>query len=204
METIEIKDPPFLIGETSIAKIEVVESSFQVLLGATGKAKAAAGGTVGDDFRKRVYRERIKAQAAFRTAEGKAISVNDETLLQLPIVYAKTLYNAIDIEAAQPGEIIQDGDGVTTPIIYRLGKPIAVKGKGEIVELEFMAKTLGDIESVLAGQSDFEQALSLIQSVARPLGSDAQLLALPTWAVAQITVPDGVTIAQKILPSFLG
>lgn len=204
MQTIEIKDPPFLIGETPIAEIQVSEVGFQAFIGATIVNIRQQGGNVtGDEYRKRVYRERIKAQSRFLDAGKKAVPLTDEALIQLPIPYAKKLYAAIDVEEAKAGEVTTKGDGVTTPIVFTLGTPIQIKGKAPITELEFMAKTFGDIENVMHQQTEFEQALALLSSVARPLGSDATFLALPSWAVAGITVPDGVTIAQQVLPSFL-
>lgn len=195
--TIEISDPPYMVGETSIAKIVIGEVGFEAFLAAIARVKG------GEDYAKLAYRERAKIQTKFFDQAGGLIAVTDEALLQMPLQYGKAFTKALDSEGSSPGKIIQEGDGITTPIIYELGTPIPVKGNGEIRELEFMAKTLGDIEDVVHRSSSFEQALALIQSVARPLGADAQMLALPSWAVAAISVPDGVTIANAVLPSFL-
>lgn len=204
MQIIEITQPQFLIGETSIAKIQVSEIGFEAFIGATvTRVRQIAGNVSGDEYRKRVYRERIKAQAQFLSAAGSPVAISDEALMQLPLQYAKPLYAAIEIEEQQAGKVIDKGDGVTKPIVYELGTPIQIKGKSPITELEFMAKTLGDVEGVMHQQSEFEQALELIKSVARPLGSDATMMVLPSWALAQISVPDGVTIAKQVLPNFL-
>lgn len=42
----------------------------------------------------------------------------------------------------------------------------------------------------------------LISTVAKPLGST--LMTLPSWAVAQISLGDGMTIMRQVLPHFLG
>jgi hypothetical protein len=102
-----------------------------------------------------------------------------------------------------PGKIVRDGDGIDKAIVYELGTPISVgQGKPPIKELEFQASTYGDVEDVLAVDAPIQQAAVLISTVAKPLGTSLSLL--PSWAVNLVTVADGVTISNHVLPRFLG
>lgn len=196
MQEILIQDPPFMIGEKSIARIEVNEIGFETFIGAVDRVSGK------DDYGKLIYRERTKVQCKFFDAAGQPVAIDDTALMQMPLQYGKQLYKALDHESAKPGKVITKGDGITSPIVYELGTPISIKGKGEIRELEFMAKTLGDVEDVLHRRTSYDQTLALLR-IAQPLGAEANMLALPGWAVSAITVPDGVTISQEVLPSFL-
>ena len=100
------------------------------------------------------------------------------------------------------GKIIRDGDGVDKAIIYELGTPIKVQGKDPITELEFCASTYGDVEDVLTADLAVQQTALLLSTVAKPLGTS--LSRLPSWAIDNITVADGVSISRDVLPRFLG
>jgi hypothetical protein len=54
----------------------------------------------------------------------------------------------------------------------------------------------------MTANDSFAQTAVLLSTIAKPLGTT--LTALPSWAVAQITVADGVAISRTILPRFLG
>jgi hypothetical protein len=99
--------------------------------------------------------------------------------------------------ASQP-QILTDGDGLTTPVLFKLSQPLEAAGK-TISELEFIAKTYGDVESVLAETNELAQTVELIKSLAKPAG----MLALPSWAVDMVSVRDGMFIERSILPRFL-
>jgi hypothetical protein len=47
-----------------------------------------------------------------------------------------------------------------------------------------------------------QQALTLIATLAKPLGTSLSLL--PSWAVNQITITDGFLISNQVLTRFLG
>jgi hypothetical protein len=64
-----------------------------------------------------------------------------------------------------------------------------------------MAKTFGEVERVLGEPIQQLQCVTLLRTVAKPVG--VSLLTMPTWAVDQITMADGMMIMDKILPSFL-
>jgi hypothetical protein len=109
----------------------------------------------------------------------------------------------LDDGEGPPGKIVRDGNGIDTAIVYELGTPIALgQGKGHIKELEFQASTYGDIEDVLAIDYQMQQALTLIATLAKPLGTSLSLL--PSWAVNQITITDGFLISNQVLTRFLG
>jgi hypothetical protein len=76
-------------------------------------------------------------------------------------------------------------------------------GTETIEELEFQAKTYGDIEAVLAENDGGLQSLLFIENLAKPITSNLKLQALPSWAVNQITPVDGLFIANTVMPRFL-
>lgn len=150
-------------------------------------------------------RDRITFQAHFMSS-GKRVTPEAEHITSLPINVAKQILAAVDLDQGLPGTIIQEGDGSIKPVLYKLGTPLKAKtGKGEdveISEIEFQAKTYGEIEDVLAAENEIMQAVALLRTVAKPVMSTGSLMALPGWALDRITPADGVTIMKKVLPSF--
>lgn len=99
-------------------------------------------------------------------------------------------------------EILLDGDGITAPVLVKLSSPLTL-GDQSISELEFHAKTFGDIEGILAESNGGKQAIIFIEELAHPVVSNLKLQRLPQWAVDQLSVIDGMFIARKVLPRFL-
>jgi hypothetical protein len=141
---------------------------------------------------------RMKEQTTLISDKKERITPDLPTIIGLPIPVAKLIIKDLDENEDAAGEIIADGDGISTPILYKLGTPVAVDNGAPIEELEFMAKVYGDIENVIGESSPFQRALALLRHVAKPAG----LLALPSWALDQITIADGKVIAEKIVPRF--
>src|SRR5262245_1781721 len=90
---------------------------------------------------------------------------------------------------------------VVKSIVFELGTAIQVQGKSPIKEVEFVANTYGDVEDVMAAANRIHQALMMLSTLAKPLGSS--LSTLPSWAVGQITTSDGFAIANEVVPLFL-
>lgn len=153
-------------------------------------------------FEAKLKRVRMQQQVDYHV-NGSVISLEMDDVLKLPIAAVRAINVHLDDDEGKVGKIIREGDGVDKAIGYELGRPIPVgQGKEPIKELEFIAKTYGDIEDVLSATDAIEQAELLIKTIAKPVHSS--LTALPSWAVEQISVADGVIIAQKVLPLFLG
>lgn len=149
----------------------------------------------------RVRRVRLVKQVTYYT-NGATVPVSMNDVLHLSIPSARLITSQLDQGEGKPGQIIRQGDGIDKAITYQLGTPIALQGKEPIRELEFLAKTYGDIEDVLSAPDQFQQTSMLIATVAKPLGST--LLTLPSWALGQITLADGFVIMRDVLPHFLG
>ena len=150
----------------------------------------------------RVRRLRLTRQVAYYK-NGTIVPVGITDVLKLSIPDARTLIARLDDNEGPAGKIIRDGDGIDKAITYELGTPIPTgAGKDPIRELEFHAKTYGDIEDVMSADNPVAQTAMMISTLAKPLGSS--LSALPSWALNQITVADGVTIQRLVLPRFLG
>jgi hypothetical protein len=153
-------------------------------------------------FEAKLKRVRLQQQVEYHM-NGTIVPLALEDVLRLPIPAVRSIDHHLDDNEGPPGKIIREGDGIDVAIAYELGKPIPTgQGKPPIAELEFIAKTYGDIEDVLAATDSIEQTSYLIKTVAKPVHSS--LTALPSWAIDQISIADGITIAQKILPIFLG
>jgi hypothetical protein len=153
-------------------------------------------------FDARLRRLRMVKQVTYYT-NGSVAVVGMEDILKMPIQAARTIAGKLDDDDEVAGKVITPGDGIDKAIVYELGKPIPMgQGKPPIKELEFLAKTYGDIEDVMAATDAISQTAMLISTVAKPLGTS--LIQLPSWALTQITVADGVTISRDILPLFLG
>jgi hypothetical protein len=153
-------------------------------------------------FEARLKRVRMQRQVSYYTG-NVAVPVAPEDVLKLPISAARIIMAHLDDNEGASGKVVREGDGIDQAIVYELGTPIPIgQGKTPIKELEFQASTYGDIEDVLAVDLAIQQTQVLIATVAKPLGTSLQLL--PDWAAKQITVADGVTISQLVLPRFLG
>ena len=150
----------------------------------------------------KVRRVRMTKQVIYYMATAP-VQISMTEVLRMPIQAARDISAKLDENEGKPGKIARPGDGIDKAIIYELGTPIPTgQGKPPISELEFLAKTYGDVEDVLAAATTFHQGLQLITSVAKPLGSS--LSALPSWAVNQIMFADGFGIVREVLPHFLG
>jgi len=151
----------------------------------------------------KLRRVRMTKQVAYYT-NGTQVPMSQVEILRMPIPAARDISAKLDENEGKPGKIVRPGDGVETAIVYELGTPLTLRAKEPVVirELEFLAKTYGEIEDVLAASSTFQQAAHLIATVAKPLGTSLSLL--PSWAVSQIMFADGYAIVREVLPHFLG
>jgi len=148
----------------------------------------------------RLRRIRLAKQVTYYiNGSTTLITPDDVTMMPIPDAHLIASYLDANDEGAI-GKIIKAGDGINTSIVYELGTPIPVTGKAPIKELEFIAKTYGDIEDVMSAGDVISQTAALIATVAKPPG----MLALPSWAVNDITMADGVTISSLVTPHFLG
>lgn len=151
----------------------------------------------------RLQRARMLQQTIFKAGDEE-LNANEVTISSLPIAVGKSILAALDIGQGKMGEIIQDGDGVTEPILMKLGTPIEMDKSGKTItisELEFQATMFCQIEDALAAGNDVDKALSLLESIATPVGVD-NMTNLPHWVIGKITTADGVLIMQKVLPAF--
>ncbi|MGQ2901735.1 hypothetical protein [Neoaquamicrobium sediminum] len=197
---IEIKNPPFEIEGTSIAALEVSKIGFKQI----AEVAAVADKGPDSDRTKRLFRERIKRQVRAVTSDGQQIALKDEHIYNIPLPYAMPMRNALDavlVNTGSKAEILSKGDGLSAPVLVKLGTPL-VMGKGDpITEIEIKAETLGQLEDAIIAETSQEQAMAVL-TIAKPVNSTLQ--ALPSWALDQITVSDGVFIMTKVLPSFFG
>jgi hypothetical protein len=150
-------------------------------------------------FEGRLRRLRLARQVIYYV-NGSTTPIGTEDVTEMPIPNARMLTEHLDEDEGEAGKITREGDGISKSIIYELGKPIPVQGKDPITELEFMAKTYGEIEDVMSAPDSIQQTALLIATVGRPPG----MLQLPSWALSHITVADGITIAKLVTPHFLG
>lgn len=152
-------------------------------------------------FEARLRRLRMMKQVTYYSGNN-VVAMTVENMLKLPIPATRLVTSHLDDDEGAAGKIIRDGDGIDKAIVYELGTPIPLgQGKGHIKELEFQASTYGDIEDVIAVDTAIQQTLIMITTLAKPLGHTLQVL--PSWAINQITVTDGVLISRDVLPRFL-
>ena len=196
---IETDKGPVFIGEVPIDYFEVQNMTFKDFATCVERANEAAGG---DDLTKHLQRERILMQVKAHKSDGTVVPMNVENLLMMPLAYGKVFTSHLLKDTSPPGEVLESGDGISAPILYRLGTPIKTGNEEkEIIELEFQAKTFGDIEDILAAENHVQKTLKMIEMLGRPVG-DLGLVTLPSWAISQITIVDGSKIMNSVLPSF--
>lgn len=197
MEKIEFStDVKF--GDATIESIEVAPLTFAELAKLWRRVSAMPG-----DAAINLQRERIRHQAHF-TGGGKRVVPDIADLLKLPVAVAKAIIDNLDTGAGPAGEVLNEGNGITGALLYKLGTPIEMKdGKGEsrdIIELEFLAETYGDVENILAAENEVQRTMALL-AIAAPVGHD-KLTRLPGWAIDRITTGDGITLMRTVLPNF--
>lgn len=153
------------------------------------------------DSRATVQSERIKQQCKFVDDGGGQHTLDYVQLANLPIKLAKEIIENLEEERHDEAKLLSPdkADGISIPILVKLGKPLATGSGKAIEELEFLAKVYGDLEQVLVGDNDMDQAAALIRTVGKPPGMSA----LPSWAYDQITWQDAVFIRNNVLTRFL-
>jgi len=209
-------DHPYTVAGKKAVKFVVRAIGYAEM----SRIATSAGREAGPGEANALVRSRsIMARTKIVTEDGKTQDIEPLVLHMMPRPVAKPLLNYINTEGDIPDDatpeqraailatvasIISDGDGLTSPILVKLGTPIAAGGAAgdkSISELEFIAKTYGDIEHVLAGSNDMEKTVALIKHVAKPVSMGLQ--ALPSWGVDGIDIRDGFFIQNEILPRFL-
>lgn len=201
---VKIDGRPFLIGEKSIDYIRVEPLSFASFTACASKANAL--GLDGSAWNVQNQRFKMKAQAKFFTKENTEVELTDTAIAQMPIPYAAAIRKLMTATSGPEGKIIGEGDGVSSSIIYELGTPIVLRNNSDettIRELEFSANTFGDVEEIMAENMLAEQVILMLKLIAKPIGGDINLIALPSWAIDQITMADGTFIMEHIRPRFL-
>lgn len=222
---IDCDGPDWKIGEAKVRKIKVralnfVQFGAAVASAVRNQANASGSGTASPaDFRKVLLRERRRIQMTAHDAKGAQIDIDDLAMMAMPRPYGVRLTDMLDASEAKPGVVVKDkkgnvGDGLTTPMLYQMGTPIKLKSAAAgqeaepaaIVKLDFLAPTLGDVENVQAETIPLLQTLALIRDCATPIiqggSSTAKLQRLPSWALDEITVTDGLMIMEHVLPVF--
>jgi hypothetical protein len=189
----------FQLGDTLIDGVIIKPLSFSGFVECITAAQMMSEPKV---FEARLRRLRINKQVTYYSG-NRVVAVTMDNMLLMPIPAVRVITAHLDDEEGPQGKIVRDGDGIDKAIVYELGTPISLgKDKGSIKELEFHASTYGDIEDVIAVDMAIQQTLIMISTIAKPLGTT--LSALPSWAVNQIAVTDGVLISRDVLPRFLG
>lgn len=176
-----------------------------IALGFSDFVKAVEGVSASNDseFNVTLQRARVKAQVRGVKADGSLVELDDVTIGQLPAPVARKIIPLLYDEGAQEsGKVLGDGDGVGKPVIFSLGTPIT--SGGEVIrELEFQARTFGEIERVLAEPTSLPQTLALVAYCAKPIHERGTLQRLPESDLAQLTLVDGTAIMRDVLPRFL-
>lgn len=204
--SLEITSPPYIVNGVAVKRLAMAPQTFiefQKTIERARLAQQIARDT--GNWRRYFLRERIRQQLRAYDASGNEVKIGDLDMMQMPRVYAGKLYNADTGGGSLPGTVLTDGDGITQPVLYRFGSPLRTGSDGlEIAEVEFSARTLADIEDVLCAETNIEKTIALVARCAKPVAiGDITLLALPSWAVDQLSSADGFKIMEAVLPRFL-
>lgn len=198
---IEIKTP-YTYNQVKVSQLITRQLSFVELVQIS--IQTARTRDPAKPFEAALRTARMIAQTQLQLADGKLVPMDAITVLSMPIPPARLLMAAIDEhDANEPmgfTDLSPKADGISAPILIKLGSPIKGQGDKEIAELELQAKSYGDIENVIGETNELEQAVALLRYVAKPIG----MLGMPAWAVDAVTIRDGLAIAKQIVPRFLG
>ena len=208
MIEIKVNDPNYEINGKHITKFEVHPINFIKFANIGSMATSMESTPQG--IQKRMFRERIKAQVKAINGDGSSVSLDETAVAHIPVASAMRIKTAMmnvlaNTGSEEPKLLSEGADGITKAIHIRLSTPITMKdskGEKEIWELEFQAKTLSDIEDAIIADNKIDQAKAIL-AVARPIGPDISLTVLPSWAVEQITMQDGLWIMTNAMDPFL-
>lgn len=194
---------PFFVGDEAISGAEIANIGF-------GRFVAIARQVLptvkpGQKFNVLMQRHRLMEQVTLVTAGGKRMKLTEDQVLALPPMVGRDLVEDLFFIDDGVGELLSgsSADGVSVPFHYKLGTPIKGQGGKDITEIEFIAKSFGDLEELTAETFELGQAYDLITKMGKPLGEGVTLLAMPSWAVDQVSLMDGLFIMNQVLPRFL-
>lgn len=194
---------PYTLLTDKIVKIEVSTPSFVGLANIVTQANALQ---TSDRSAMAVYNTvSIQERVVLITEKGERKKPDFITISGMPPAVAKQCISKFNILMPELTFLSDsDADGMSKAIHIKLTEPIKAfdpvsKAERVLDELEFFAKTYGELEAVLGEISEWDQALALIRTVAKPIG----MLKLPDWAVSGVSAADGFGIMKKILPRFL-
>ena len=196
---------PVTIGKTPIASFSIKP---QTLLGYIDVVNTARKNP--DDLSLSIWREWMMRNVVPLDEAGAPVPFSLTDALQFPACYAVKFRKLQADDGGVPGRIARDGDGLNEPCTYELGTPLSLgsnaatkEDAGSVIEIEFLIRTIGDIEPVLIANGSFEQADALIRNCGKPLCPvNMTLLRIPDVLMAAITLADGIEIVNKVLPRF--
>lgn len=198
----------FIVKEAKVTHVEVHPISFMKFVDLASGVQRSMGNNSDEKlYSKLLFRARIKAQVkAF--AGTSPVALDDITIGQMPAILAvqirSSLTDANFEETDQMPQVVSKGDGVSSPVHIKLGRPIKVgEGKSSLAELEMLATNLDQLEDAILADNKLEQVASIIK-IAKPVSTDSSLMALPSWALDQISLQDGLWMMTAVLPSFFG
>jgi len=191
----------FELGDRMIDSALIKNCSFAALTKIVNEAREM---TTPSSWEGKLRRARLLRQVEY-SAGGTVVPLSMPDVLRMPIKASREILDRIDKFDGQVGKVVRKGDGIDKAIIYELGTPLpGGQGKQPIRELEFIAKTYGEVEDVLAANDPLLAVTYLVAQVAKPLGPDITLTSLPSWALERLSAADGLAISQEVLPHFLG
>lgn len=164
--------------------------------------QSAVSDTSNASVEKLMMRGRMAKQVDCHGKDGNIHKLDGLSLVSLPAKYAREIHQSLNAQVEPAGEVLEKGDGITSPVHYKLGTPIKMVDESVIEEVEFIAENYGKIEDVLIENQALLQARALLKGCCVPV-SEAKMLSMPDLALQQITVTDGIVISNRVVPSFL-
>lgn len=219
--SIETTTPQFFAGGKPVAKVTVEWWNYSEFSAAIREAnRQFRDEDSGEDWAVFWQRYRVLHQMRAFDASGNPMKVDVSDLSLMPIRQGIALFRHIDTASTgKPGDLVRDkdgkptGDGIEIPLVFRLGRPLRARIKGndvtkdvEVSELEFIAKTYGDIEAVCAAEGTADVVPAMVR-IARGLVKDHPLgepdMEITTDMIRQLSYADGDAILRHVVPHFL-
>jgi hypothetical protein len=186
-------------AQKRVARLVVGGISFEHWVKSIRVASFKAGDV--DDYPADLRYEFMRRQLRAYDADGVEIRLQDAALRQMPRCYAEPVLDAINRSRTSAANVLTRGDGVDTPFLMRLGKPIPFGGSnpGYVSEIEIAADTMDEIVHVRCATGEADQAWALLRVAKDPSTG----MKLPTSVISRIDVEDGLFVMREILPAFL-
>ena len=186
-------------------KDKIVKEVFSVPSTFFDFVAAVNGQNTAGNYRAHVQRVRMVLETRLVTDNDDKVAMEYDAIPQLSAQLGRLCIRTLEGAHTANGKITGPGDGMDTPIIFTLTKPLGMRsslhGEISVTELEFQVPNFGALEPILAAANAMLQTKELItRCTGTPQAAGLAHGGLPLALLSQISMGDGLSIMATVLP----